>query len=286
MGAMTSKKQPLSRSFVVTVSLGVALGAGGCGGQIISNPPLPNCPESTPSYGSSCGAVDGTCMYSDECGSPITATCKAGTWDVQYEGTCNPPPPEECPLDPPWSGTCWDASLTCEYQDACGQWFSFSCNGTTWIAGEPPFSCNPPPPCPGEIPIEGSECFATPGGFPEGCSYLVETACGPTEIFPTCVGDANGYFFWDYGGASCTPMVPDCASYTDPALCEYDTTCRWLEPGCASDPSEIPAPQGCFPIDDCTANSCAMGTTCTQVVENPCWNSLCDGCGAYASICV
>ncbi|MEZ4295636.1 MAG: hypothetical protein R3B70_11720 [Polyangiaceae bacterium] len=69
------------------------------------NPPILECPDLVPATGEACVGI-GTCEYSDECGLPITATCDGASWAVQYEGTCNPPPPceflgeEGCGLDP------------------------------------------------------------------------------------------------------------------------------------------------------------------------------------------
>lgn len=280
---MSKKKPPLARPFLVTVALGVS--AAGCGGQIIG--PNGGCPESTPSSGSACPG-DGTCTYSDGCGSPITATCAGGVWSVSYEGTCNPPPPQECPLSVP-SATeyCWEPGFTCTYTDECGQTITATCDGSVFQVSWPPLSCNPPPPveCPLDPPTAGAGCAPDVAAYT--CDYVVDTACGPTPLSATCDLDASGLWSWSISAETCTPATPQCALYASAGACELDTTCRWLEPAsCPPSPESPLAPAGCFPVADCTAADCAAGTTCVEVLVNPCWDSLCDACAAPANVCL
>jgi hypothetical protein len=83
------------------------------------------------------------------------------------------------------------------------------------------------------------------------------------------------------------PTTPDCAVYTGPGDCQLDTACRWLVPGCASKP-QVLAAAGCYPAADCVqgeVDSCPAGQACTEVLTDPCWNSMCDACGARVYVC-
>lgn len=79
-----------------------------------------------------------------------------------------------------------------------------------------------------------------------------------------------------------------CASYTTAADCSHVTRCRWLTPGCAT-PITVPSPTGCYDKDDCSTTSCGPGTTCNDVIYDPCvcaaGETCCDACGAPAKIC-
>jgi hypothetical protein len=94
----------------------------------------------------------------------------------------------------------------------------------------------------------------------------------------------EGSSFWEVAAPSCTPKVPDCASYGNSAVCDADTTCRWLVPGCGE--GETGFEPACFPIDDCTGDSCGQDAECITLNHDPCWNSKCGACGADANVCV
>jgi hypothetical protein len=239
-----------------------------------------------PQPGSACATTD-TCSY-DWCGaSNVTATCVDGAWEVQYGSTCNPPPPQECPVTAPYGQGCWEAGVVCTYSDECGNPFEATCDGATWQVGEPGTSCNPPPPeCPLELPTAGLAC---PDPAPAiGCPYEVPSVCGTLFVVASCVADAFGGTAWTVEGDTCMPPTPDCASYATSAACLLDASCRWLEPGCG-DGMQLEATAGCYPKDDCMGggglDSCGDGLTCTEVIANPCWNSMCDACGATAYVC-
>lgn len=281
----TSKKRRVLRAaFVVTTSV-AATGAAGCGSDVMTNPPPIECPNGVPTLGTSC-PEEGECTYTSECSSDIIATCEAdGTWDVEYTGTCNPPPPVECPTATPIDGDDCFEPQNCSYGDPCGGSVNASCDGVTWTVEYSNDTCNPPPPCPGELPEEGSECNLTPGGVPEGCVFAAETPCGVQMVGGVCLQSAEGTFVWDLEVPECNPQVPACETYTNSALCDADTTCRWLTPGCDEGPSVV-FDTGCYPIADCTANGCEAEEACTQITFDPCWNSNCDACGAQANVCL
>lgn len=147
----------------------------------------------------------------------------------------------------------------------------------------PDWACNPPmPTCPEEAPDEGANC--EPASAP--CSYDLDTACGPKNIRVDCETDVGSETAsWHYEPPVCAPTTPACGTYEVPSLCNADTTCRWLTPGC-DDPMLTAFEAGCYPIDDCTAASCGANAVCTDVSYNPCFQSTCEACGAPASLCI
>lgn len=275
----TRKRKALRAAFVVTA----ALGAAGCGSEI-TNPPIGECPSARPSTGDSCDEPM-ECVYDDECDLEVTASCgDDGVWAVQYGGTCNPPPPSECPEEAPANGDACDFEIgSCTYEGQCGEPFNATCEVDGWSV-DTEVSCNPPPPCPQELPGEGDACELTPGGTPIGCSYEVSTACGPQIAEAECgVSEQSGEVVWFVALPTCKPKVPDCGAYRDSAPCDADTTCRWLVPGCGE--GEADFEPACFPIDDCSGDSCGPDAECVTVNHDPCWNSGCGACGADASVC-
>jgi hypothetical protein len=105
------KKKNLKASFVMTFAgTAATLAAPGCG-TVVTNPPIPFCPDTVPQTGQDCepdsAPVEG-CTYQDECGLDIEASCLPdGSWEVLYAGTCNPPAacsaysdPDSCATDP------------------------------------------------------------------------------------------------------------------------------------------------------------------------------------------
>lgn len=220
------RKRTLRAAFVATVSVGAAVS--GCGEEVITNPPFVECPNGVPSQGDPCD-VEGSCSYTDDCSNTIEASCVDGAFEVEFLGTCNPPPPE-CPEAPPPVGN----------------------------------DCDPA--------LDGP------------CSYELATACGPALVTASCDTSETG-FGWTLDVPPCTPPTPACEEYLDAALCNADTTCRWLVPGC-EDPAGADFAAGCYPIDDCDETSCALDQTCTNVSYDPCFQSSCGACGAAASICL
>lgn len=287
-------KKPLRAAFVVTASL---VGAAGCGSVVdpvdpceveSCNPPIVECPAAVPNSGDSCDPEVGTCHYTDDCGSDVPASCDDGIWSVEI-ATCNPPPPGDCPAEAPLDGDeCDDPEVGgCSYTDDCGQSYGASCNGSTWEV-DPIASCNPPPPCPETLPAEGDACELTPGGTPVGCEYDVETACGPAVASAECVEVEEQGLVWQVTAPPCTPPEPNCFNYANAGVCEADSTCRWLVPGCGGE-GDPGFPAGCFPAFECTVgpnDDCAEFEECVTLNHDPCWNSSCGACGADTNVCL
>lgn len=129
-------KKKHRKPFVVTV-MHLATAAAvvpGCASEVVTNPPAPFCPPDQPADGDPCvGPI--TCDYgADACGVHTTASCTESSWQVELPNvSCNPPPPPaECPLEPPVAGeTCFGFG-TCNYSVdfGCGpQPVAASCYG-------------------------------------------------------------------------------------------------------------------------------------------------------------
>ncbi|MCA9619343.1 MAG: hypothetical protein KC731_09975 [Myxococcales bacterium] len=140
---------------------------------------------------------------------------------------------------------------------------------------------NPPPPCPPPDAIVAGE-LCDPGPL-EICPADLPF-CPPGSGQATC---QNGV--WIVDGPDCNPPPPlPCESYLDATSCEADFACRWLVPGCTEPQPAFPE-EGCFPKTPCVIgppDPCGGGSTCTQVIVDPCWNAGCDACYAETTICV
>jgi hypothetical protein len=210
------------------------------------------------------------CQYTDDiCGTSFD--CVGGEW-VDNSPSCNPPFPEPCPAEAPLPlSSCYVPFQTCVYPDwdGCGQDLNVTCNGGVWESdGIGP--CNPPAPCPAELPASGSLC-----DYPVQCNYTVESPCGPIPAVASCDG-----LTWTVDSLICDPPPDPCTSIALLADCVAEPSCRWLVPGCG-----IPAlPQeGCFPALDCTDTSCPAGASC-QVVSTQCDD--CQTCDFPVLICL
>ncbi len=165
-------RRSLRASFVVTVAATVGALNTGCSSepQVITNPPLIECPTWAPTHGSACTASLGSCSYTCATGGEGTARCVNGVWESQI-GTCNPPPPDVviidvadasdvttppdaaptmCPAAAPLRGSACTAgasALTCNYGDCFGSpTITARCVAGAWDLLE--VSCNPPPDVP------------------------------------------------------------------------------------------------------------------------------------------
>ena len=208
----------------------------------------------------------------NEC--PPAWQCIDGTW-VDTAGAC---PEPECPdLEVSAGAACSHEGQSCSYfheDEPCGEeqgYHDYQCMEHTWtLVGT---RCSPPPECPFELPEAGTDCSE----FPQAaCPFEVQGECGPTVAFATCDSNEDDLLWTVIVGDSC-----DCTAQGDPASCE-DVGCRWLVPGCGDAPLWQ---EGCYPADDCTADSCGDGYVCSEVSVNPCWNQACDACSAPAAIC-
>jgi hypothetical protein len=277
---MSKTRTSFKRAVVATISLAAPLAPLACGSTVTtSNPPGPECPAETPASGSAC-AGGLSCFYPSPDGcDDREATCVDGVWQVGWGGsTCNPPPPPWCPELLPAHGESCYGPIDCTYQDECGQNVTASCGGesATWTVNDV-VSCNPPPPCPAELPENNSLC-----DFETSCAVAVDSACGVLMATATCAVAEDGSLRWEVAAPLCEAPA-DCDAFAgNPSQCELHTSCRWLVSGC--DPSGVFFPSACYPADDCV--SCEPGEACTPVTFDPCWDSFCDACGAPAAICL
>jgi hypothetical protein len=215
----------------------------------------------------------------------VTATLGVGAMAGACGGSTTNPPETGCPAETPTDGNACEDPGTCNYSDECDGEIVATCGEEGTWSVEWGSSCNPPPPCPSELPTEGDECEFTPGGVPEGCSYEVQTACGPQTAAASCEQTGDLAYEWVITPPECTPTDPDCSLYTQATLCSSDTSCRWLVPGCEDEPL-TPFEAGCFPIADCPADGCGLDQECSSVTYNPCFDAKCEACAAEATVCL
>jgi hypothetical protein len=137
------------------------------GGSSCNPPPVLECTPETPAQGDPCFG-EGSCTYSDDCGSPITASCPMGTWDVQYEVICNPPAPCEA----------YDTKDGCGLGPSC-RWLEPGCAEGAEVP-LPQAGCYPEAPCVDDTECAGLTCqevYAMPDCGLDTC------ACeGPTMV--------------------------------------------------------------------------------------------------------
>jgi hypothetical protein len=220
----------------------------------------------------------------------VTASACSSTM-ISNPPACEPGDEDcaSCPAAMPDSGAdCPELGLQCEYQDDCGWPLSATCGDGGWdleLGG----TCNPPPPCPLELPVHGESCAdeLTAGGPPIDCPYSVATACGVVDALASCVlDDATQELRWSVVLPECHAPPELCQEYDHPSACTADTGCRWLVPGCADEGGAMPVAEGCYPVDDCSQTGCGTWGSCETVVYDPCAGSLCNACAGEASVCV
>jgi hypothetical protein len=200
------KKRAIQQAFVVTV-VAAGAAASGCGEvTTITNPPSVDCPATVPTSGDACDAdlLDVGCSYDDPCTGTVTATCTAGGWTLEYEGTCNPPPPEECPVTRPAVGEACGSALvppSCDYpiDTACGPATVTLVCELDPITTTEIWQVTASPTC--DQPIDCSTLDPTVCGAHTQCRYLVP-GCGDG---PPPAGFENGGCFavMDCGAAEC-----------------------------------------------------------------------------------
>lgn len=280
------KRNALRQSFLITVTAAALAAPVACTNQVSlfddddTNPEA--CPVAQPS--GDCTDEGLACSYGPRCGR-VMVVCSSGQWDLSDRG--RPDPTCDCPASIPADGdSCSREGMLCGYgDDFCGipdqeaecrdgRW-------NTWFN-----SCNPPPPfeCPQELPLEGTSCDENGWGTPGTCNYDEETPCGTQPVQADCsYDDVALQMVWAVEAPTCSSA--QCDTYGHKDLCNADSGCRWLVPGCGSG-TETVTPEGCYPVDDCTANGCSEGEGCTSTVHDPCAFSLCNACGAEAKVCL
>jgi hypothetical protein len=215
------------------------------------------------------------------CGTSVTDATDPDGCYPEGPVACNPPLPQ-CPDSVPAQGAACDtAPQGCEYpgDGACVERVIATCGSDFTWSVEEVSSCIQ---CPAEMPAGGTPCSLPPD---QTCTYTVDTGCGPMDAFMSC---AEGV--WQGGPPTCNPPPPEtCYTLATEGECtSLAPFCRWLVPGCAD--ATVPPPPlsqaGCFPEWDCAAGDiCPAGTSCMQVVIDPCYDLPCDACAATASLC-
>jgi hypothetical protein len=216
----------------------------------------------------------------------------AGASGCETQVSVNPPA-AVCPDAPPSGGDACTDPLTCDYgTDACGYTNRATCNGGVWTLDLAP-PCNPPPPpqCPVEIPALGAQCEADSEGMvPMDCVYTMATPCGDQQVIMSCEAATQGELpSWVFSTApTCEALPEECQGYAESTACDTDPGCVWRVPSCSATVNAPDVVAGCYAVDDCDVDPTACGAwgTCQLLSYDPCWNSLCNACGAQASMCV
>jgi hypothetical protein len=198
-------------------------------------------------------------------------TCMDGNWLYSGDGLCG-----ACPaLEPAEGQLCDDEGGACKYTSDldCGPQVEvrWRCDPTGWTrVGD-----NCPPPCPDALPLAGSDCE----GWSEAvCTFPVDAGCGATTATASCASlSGTPPVTWQ------VELASPCAACTaaEPEACAA-SACRWLEPGCGDEPAVV---AGCYPLDDCTTESCGADLECSTVSVDPCWSFLCEACHEPAAVC-
>ena len=199
--------------------------------------------------------------------------------DGEWQDTAGACPEPACPASEPYGDVaCEMEGQDCAYEVEFGcdlepSVVTYRCMGGTWT--ELQNFCSPEPECPDSLPLDGSDCSGWDFAF--DCYYDITVECSADQDVAYTWCDTSTWQWNVDMPASC-----EGCNYADPATCEADAACRWLEPGCGESP--LPT-AGCAPIADCAPDSCGDGATCVTYDADPCWNAGCDSCSAPVSIC-
>ena len=114
-----------------------------------------------------------------------------------------------------------------------------------------------------------------------GDDFLIANIAS-THIDPSCPDHPGG----THAFMALRTSENTCDSIGNQDLCNTFAHCSWFVPGCADD-SQLAAPHtGCYQIANCSEDTCSTGHSCTEVIINPCANSICGACGAPAEVCL
>ncbi|NUP08710.1 MAG: hypothetical protein HOW73_21895 [Polyangiaceae bacterium] len=178
-------------------------------GGTCNPPPPPECPETAPGEGDSCGEAI-QCTYEfNECGDELIANCENGVWNVHNTEieSCNPPVP--CPEAAPEEGSpcdAWSDFCSYELETACGPALvqvtcEFDDETSHWTYDAPP--CTPKTPdcssyTSSSLCSADTSCRWLVPGCGEGPAVMFAEGCYPSAdcTADTCDGDTT-----------CTPIV-------------------------------------------------------------------------------
>lgn len=179
-------------------------------------PPVPDCPYSVPTDGSSCYQSQ-TCYYEPTgCSSSfLQATCASGRWFVSGSGACPDAGTDAtsdagtCPKDEPAIGSACTGTATCSYQNLCPlvpmKTNPYRCIGGKWSFDA---TLESPIDCPKDQPRDGQACGCAMY-LPSKCAYT--TSCGSVDA--VCDGATQR---WKVGScASADAGSSDAASPSD-----------------------------------------------------------------------
>ncbi len=213
-----------------------------------------------------------------------------------FEAT-NPPPsgcedgcPEQCPEAELADGRpCDQVGMKCTYFDkGCLEEYDAECTADGWFADYP--QCLPEGlDCPESEPAAGTPCELPLSTLPgELCEYRTDTPCGEQHTGYDCrLSELSQQYEWTpVSVPTCEVGADECQTYASSAQCEADTACAWRVPGCGDGQGAPEIEMGCYASSDCTVSGCGDWGTCTLVTVDPCWNSLCNACGAEENVCI
>lgn len=196
------------------------------------------------------------------CGGEVTTATGGHGGGSSTSTSTGPGGAPACPTSPPGSGLpCAASGQSCSYGNGCCP-LTFLCDGGSWQelatgCGDPPISCPPDPPAPGQA---CDPCFE-----PGPCTY----PCAGTSAQVTATCSSGG---WAIAGTCPAPPPVDCGG----TPCKPGEICvatgggAGISYACAADPC-APAPLSCT----CAAKLCGeapyvCGGAMGQVLECSC----------------
>ncbi len=202
--------------------------------------------------------------------------CLAGQW-VHNDMCANRPCPNARPAD---GDSCtWEGQICSYLETTYGNCYedeyyevNLICTTAGWTTTTT--YCSPIE-CPDSLPVQGADCSDWYDAY--ACSYAYEDECGPADAHASCDYSTSTWI------VEATSACTVCDQHASADTCAANPACRWLVPGCGEPALPV---EGCFPADDCAADGCDEGETCTTSWHDPCWNASCDACGAEVQVCL
>jgi hypothetical protein len=268
---------------------------------------VPDEDTGTSDTGGSDGGADGGADTDNDAGGPDSTT------------TCTDPDPRGCVVlgcgegeECVESGAEGCSPSACSCDEESGTWQCTADCG-------PMFACQPIQEelCPDEVPI-GGEC--DPSLDDLECSWGTETCCGQTNPSTVCTCGSGNWaclatdacFIQSCEGRTCEEQsdcqgggvltscidgvcvqADNCTSITDASACDEAGACQWQEESaCPTTEEPSPIVAGCFPLQDCLADSdCPTDHRCLRDIEvlPQCARgegAVCEACSSLRNLCV
>ena len=261
VGLSAGTRRALSHAMRTFVPLALLVLATGCGATV------------TGDGDSDCGPKP---VSAGDC--PPAWNCIDGDW-VDTAGAC---PNPTCPdVEPEYGSACAFVGSKCSYTNdvPCGELTNelAECTDDGWVIYAN--RCEPPPECPNEMPVAGSDC--TGWEYAYWCPY--DVSCGGPEVSQATVSCDTSMSTPSWRVDS-TATCQDCGQLGNSASCAASAGCQWLTPGCDSNVPSVY--EGCYSTSDCNANGCDdPNATCSTYAYNPCPDGTCDACAAPFGVC-